>query len=42
MVAERLAKHALHHHRGRAFDKMLLPADVEQHRIDVNNSGPMP
>ena len=40
-LSECLVKQALHHHRGRAFKKVLLAADIKPHRIDVNNSRPV-
>ena len=42
MVAKGPAKQFLQHHRGRAFKKVLLAADIEAHRIDVNDSRTMP
>ncbi len=41
MAAKGFAKQALHHHRSRALEKMLLTADLEPHRIDVNDSCPV-
>ena len=37
MVAKGFAKQALHHHGGRAFEKVLLTADIEPRRINMNN-----
>ena len=39
-VAKSFVKQALNHHRGRALKKMLLTADIEPHRIDMNDSRP--
>ena len=41
-VTKGFAKQALHHHRGRAFEKVLLTADIKPHGIDVNDSPTMP
>ncbi|RMQ24752.1 hypothetical protein ALQ07_200007 [Pseudomonas syringae pv. actinidiae] len=41
MLAKGFAKQALHHHRGRAFERVLLTADLEAHRVNVNNSRSM-
>lgn len=41
MVAEGIVKQVLHHHRSRALKKTFLAADIESHRIDVNDGRPM-
>lgn len=38
MVAERLAKHTLHHDLGTPLEKLLLATDIEAHRIDESDS----
>ena len=42
MLAKGFAKQALHHHRGRPLEEVLLTADLEPHRINVNNSRAVP